>query len=204
MRKGRAGFVAVLAALLLVPLAAAGNEPAAPQTGLSRVHVVRGPRPYIADALGRQVLLRGVNTNQLGDYYQDDPHLPSTVPLTEDDFAQMSALGFNTVRLIVHWSLLEPRRGVIDDAYLARVRQAVGWAADHDMYVVLDMHQDAWGKHIATPPGETCVPGSQPAIGWDGAPEWATITDGLPTCRVQLRELSPAVGQAFANFWADR
>jgi len=173
---------------------------------LSPLHVVRGSRPYIADAAGRQVLLRGVNTNQLGDYYVDvrGAALPSTVPLAEDDFAQMAALGFDTVRLIVHWSLLEPRRGVIDNAYLARVRQAVDWAAAHDIYVVLDMHQDAWGKYIATPPTETCLPGFQPAIGWDGAPEWATITDGLPTCRQQLRELSPAVGQAFANFWADR
>src|SRR5206468_12069639 len=72
------------------------------------------------------------------------------------------------------------------------------------LYVVLDMHQDAWGKYIATPPGTACPPGLQPAIGWDGAPQWATITDGLPTCRQQLRELSPAVGQAFFNFWVDR
>ncbi|MCU1448168.1 MAG: glycoside hydrolase family 5 protein, partial [Acidimicrobiales bacterium] len=66
------------------------------------------------------------------------------------------------------------------------------------------MHQDAWGKYIATPPGPLCPPGLQPAIVWDGAPHWATITDGMTTCREQLRELSPAVGQAFANFWIDR
>jgi endoglycosylceramidase len=204
--KRRAGVVAALVALLLVPFAVVRAEPSPSPSdaGLSPVHVVRGARPYVADAAGRQVLLRGVNTNQLGDYYQGNSSLRSTVELKEDDFAQMAALGFNTVRLIVHWSLLEPRRGVIDEAYVARVRQAVHWAADHDIYVVLDMHQDAWGKYIATPSTETCAPGFQPAIGWDGAPQWATITDGLPTCRQQLRELSPAVGQAFASFWADR
>jgi len=143
------------------------------------------------------VLLRGVNVNQLGDYYQDDPSIPSTVPLTATDFERIAALGMNVVRLIVHWSKLEPQRGVIDAAYVAQIHRAVDWAAANDIYVVLDMHQDAWGKYIATPPGETCLPGFDRAIGWDGAPQWATLADGLPTCRIQLRELSPAVAQAF-------
>jgi endoglycosylceramidase len=197
---------ALVAGALLAPAAVgrARSLASSPSSTLSPLHVVRGSSARIADAQQRQVLLRGVNTNQLGDYYQADPALPSTVPLTEGDFAQMAAVGFNSVRLIVHWSLLEPRRGVFDQAYLGRVEQAVGWAARHGLYVVLDMHQDAWGKYIATPPGATCPPGLQPAIGWDGAPKWATITDGLTTCREQLRELSPAVGQAFANFWIDR
>ena len=40
--------------------------------------------------------------------------------------------------------------------------------------------------------------GLGPAVGWDGAPEWATFTDGLTTCRAHdTRELSPAVAQAF-------
>jgi endoglycosylceramidase len=199
--------VALVAGLLLVPMASGGAAPSAglrPSSALSPLHVVRGASARIEDDQHRQVLLRGVNTNQLGDYYRADPSLQSTVPLTEADFAQMAAVGFDSVRLIVHWSLLEPRRGEFDQAYLDRVRQAVGWATAHGLYVVLDMHQDAWGKYIATPPGETCPPGLQPAIGWDGAPQWATITDGQTTCREQLRELSPAVGQAFANFWVDR
>ncbi|MBV9042747.1 MAG: cellulase family glycosylhydrolase [Acidimicrobiia bacterium] len=190
------------AATLAVPAAARGAPSS--QARLSPLHVVHGSAARIEDAQRRQVLLRGVNTNQLGDYYTADPALPSTVPLTEDDFAQMAAVGFDSVRLIVHWSLLEPSRGAFDTAYLSRVRQAVGWASSHGLYVVLDMHQDAWGKYIATPPGESCPPGLQPAVGWDGAPQWATITDGLSTCRAQQREFSPAVAQAFANFWIDR
>jgi len=205
-RVSAVAIVAFVAGALLAPAGAgrAASSGASPPSGLSPLHVVRGPAARIEDAQHRQVLLRGVDTNQLGDYYQADPALESTVPLTESDFAQMAAVGFDSMRLIVHWSLLEPRRGVFDEAYLDRVRQAVGWAADHGIYVVLDMHQDAWGKYIATPPGVTCPPGLQPAIGWDGAPQWATITDGMTTCREQLRELSPAVGQAFANFWIDR
>jgi endoglycosylceramidase len=201
MRRLTAVVAGVLAGCFVVPAMAGATSPS---PVLSPLRVARGGSARIEDGQHRQVLLRGVNTNQLGDYYQADPALPSTVPLTEDDFARMAAVGFDSVRLIVHWSLLEPRRGVFDQTYLTRVRQAVTWAAAHGLYVVLDMHQDAWGKYIATPPGDTCPPGLQPAIGWDGAPQWATITDGLTTCREQLRELSPAVGQAFTNFWVDR
>jgi endoglycosylceramidase len=126
------------------------------------------------------------------------------VALTEGDFAAMARLGFDSVRLIVHWSALEPQPGAFDAAYVARIHQAVDWARKHDLYVVLDMHQDAWGKYIASPPGVLCPPGFSPAIGWDGAPQWATITDGMSTCRAVIREVSPAVAQAFTNFYADR
>jgi endoglycosylceramidase len=71
------------------------------------------------------------------------------------------------------------------------------------IYVVLDMHQDAWGKFIATPPGTVCGPSTEPAIGWDGAPDWATLTDGGDTCRRGSREFSDAVSNAFRNFYED-
>src|SRR5438045_7068872 len=45
--------------------------------------------------------------------------------------------------------------GVFDTAYVDRIRQAVGWARAHGIYVVLDMHQDAWGKYVATPAGRS-------------------------------------------------
>src|SRR5438045_1821185 len=148
MRRPIIALVCVASSAALIPLAVS----AAPATRLSPLHAVRGVEPQIVDATGRQVLLRGVNDNQLGDYYQADPAIPSTVPLAEADFTQMAGLGFDAVRLIVHWSLLEPEPGVIDDAYLAQIHEAVSWAATHGIYVVLDMHQDAWGKYIATPP----------------------------------------------------
>jgi endoglycosylceramidase len=188
----------VLIACLLLALAA----PAA--AALPRLHAERGSDPAIVTADGRQVLLRGVNVNQLGDYWQQRPDIPATFPLREQDFADIHALGMNVVRLIVHWSKLEPQRGRFDDGYLAQIRQAVGWARRHGVYVVLDMHQDAWGKQIASPPGETCAPGFTHQQGWDGAPGWATLTDGLPTCRFQIREVAPAVGQAWQSFYLDR
>ena len=165
----------------------------------------RGADPGIFDSRGRQVLLRGVNLNSLGDYYQDNPRLPPVLPWSEEDFAQMAALGFNVVRLVLSWSALEPERGSWNQAYVQEIRRAVDSAKRAGVYVVLDMHQDAWGKFIATPPGVDCGPSRERAIGWDGAPQWATLTDGRSTCRSPgVRELSPAVSQAFENFYADR
>ncbi|MEA2494494.1 MAG: endoglycosylceramidase [Thermoleophilaceae bacterium] len=177
---------------------------ASPADAIPRLHAERGESPAVATSDGRQVLLRGVNVNQLGDYWQQRSDIPATFPLTEEDFAGIQALGMNGVRLIVHWSKLEPARGQFDGAYLSRIREAVGWAREHGIYVVLDMHQDAWGKAIASPKDEPCAPGFSHQQGWDGAPAWATLTDGLPTCRLQIREIAPAVGQAWQSFYLDR
>src|SRR4029077_7261238 len=128
-----------------------------------------GAAPAIVDAQGRQVILRGVNLNSLGDYYQDNRKRPPVVPVRDRGWAAMAAQGFDGVRLLISWSKLEPTRGHYDRAYLAQIRRAVEAARRHDIYTVIDMHQDAWGKFIASPRGATCPPGRSPAIGWDGA-----------------------------------
>ena len=48
---------------------------------LQPLHATRGQQPGIFDAAGRQVLLRGMNLNALGDYYQANPQYPSVIPL---------------------------------------------------------------------------------------------------------------------------
>jgi endoglycosylceramidase len=196
------GLLVVAAAA--TPASAVGGSRVAGELALAGVHAVRGLHARIEDARGREVLLRGVNVNQLGDYYQANPAFSPTVALTREDFSAMQGLGFDVVRLIVSWSALEPTPGSFDDAYVARIRSAVSWARAAGIYVVLDMHQDAWGKYIATPPSESCLPSFTPAVGFDGAPRWATITDGLPTCKQGIREIAPAVAEAFSNFYLDR
>src|SRR5687767_7219535 len=122
----RATLLAILFTLL-----AAGTA----QAALPRLAVERGDDAAIVDEDGREVLLRGLNVNQLGDYYQADPALPTTLPLSEQDFEEIAALGFNVVRLVMNWSTFQPERGAFDQAYVARVREAVRWAAAHDLYV---------------------------------------------------------------------
>jgi endoglycosylceramidase len=48
--------------------ASAAAFPAAAHAKLPRLHAARGSDPAILTSDGRQVLLRGVNVNQLGDY----------------------------------------------------------------------------------------------------------------------------------------
>lgn len=199
---GRRAIVAVcVVAALCVSWRAAEATPS-DRGAVDHLQVVDG---RIVDGHGRTVVLRGVNVSQLGDYFAPNPDVPPTVPLTERDFERIAALGMNTVRLLVHWSRLEPMPGVHDEGYLAEIEQAVEWAEESGIFVILDMHQDAWSKHIGShPDDEQCLPAFSHAKGWDGAPKWATFTDGLPRCKLQQREMSAAVAQAFTSFWADR
>ncbi|QYG93108.1 glycoside hydrolase family 5 protein [Iamia sp. SCSIO 61187] len=177
---------------------------ALPELTPVRVASVGGRRVFV-DGTGRQVLLRGANLSSLVDYHQADPALAPTRPPTDDDWDAMAAHGFGVVRLLVSWSAIEPVRGQIDPAYVERITAAVEAAAARRIYTVIDMHQDAWSKFIATPPGTVCPPLTEPAIGWDGAPQWATLTDGADTCRpLGDRDGSPAVRAAFTAFYENR
>ncbi len=195
------GFEGVGALGLAAPTAIAASD-AAPRPGLSVRADARGAR--IVDAAGARVTLRGFNVNQLGEYFPRDPMLPTVQPLAEQDFADMASLGMNVVRLTLSWSLLEPARGQVSQAYLDRIRQALGWASAHRLRVLLDMHQDGWGAHVDAPAGTRCRAGTDPMAGWDGAPAWATLADGTPPCMVSGRDLAPNVSRAFESFYVDR
>ncbi|MFC5181045.1 cellulase family glycosylhydrolase [Actinomadura harenae] len=210
-RIGRA-VPGVLAVVVLagVVVAAGGSDSGASTVpsgrvgdGLSPLRAVRGDHPRIVDAAGRQVLLRGVNVNQLVDFYAGRPGFPATRPLGEDDFRQMAGLGFDVVRLGVSWSAIEPSPGRYDQSYLGRVDQAIAWARANDMYTVLDMHQDGW-SNAPTPRGASCPAGTSRMDGYDGAPTWATHADGAPRCQFTGRDISPAGDRAFTNFYYDR
>ncbi len=155
----------------------------------------------IIDDLNRDVLLRGVNITSLGEYWQGDPTQPPTLPTTESDWQAMASLGVSSVRLVVHWSRIEPERGVIDADYLDAIDDYVTAAAAHGIYTVIDMHQDAYTAAIFTPSDEICPEGTHPAKGWDGAPKWAVYTDGLSTCTPGDRNASPAVQAAWNYFY---
>ena len=132
-----AGGVTVVAPV--VPDASASSASDEMPGGMLRTQDER-----IVDGDGDQVLLRGVNVNQLVDFYRPDPAVEATRPLTDADFAGMAAHGFNVVRLGISWSALEPVRGSFDGSYVARIVEAVDAAERHGLFVVLDMHQDSW------------------------------------------------------------
>lgn len=201
-------------------------KPAGP---LGWLHVAHrsGRTPFIADDRGRTVLLHGAIPGGLIDFWSGadpsqlapPPHYPidpaaylnrcpvnsATIrvpPLCQNDLAEMAALGFNSVRLPLSWSLLEPRRGEFSSAYLDRIAQVVGWASAQGLYVILDMHQNAWSRYVGRaldPP----LGGARPGLhDYSGAPAWATNTAGLPSeTFLGQREVNPAVLAADTNFW---
>lgn len=192
-----------LAALTLTCLAALA---ATAQAGtLPALHAVpdRAHGGRIVDAQGRHVLLRGVNVNQLGEYWQGTA-VPPTLPLTKSDPKRIAAIGWNVVRLIVSWSRVEPSPGRYDEAYLRTVAAQVRRLRDQGVYSIVDLHQDAWSATLAARPDEVCAENTKPALGWDGAPAWATLDDGGARCYLGTRELSAAVQNSWSAFFADR
>jgi endoglycosylceramidase len=201
-----------LVLLFAAPAAAAKHHKRATRTGapagyrfsLPRLHAdpdsARGGR--IVDARGREVLLRGVNVNALAEYWKGTP-FATTFPLAPDDPDRMATIGWDAVRLLVSWSRIEPQPGAYDEGYLDQVAAAAAALRDRGLYSIVDFHQDAWGPTLVAPDGTVCPPPSEPAIGWDGAPGWATLDGGLPRCFTSQREINPAVHQAWQSFLAD-
>jgi hypothetical protein len=205
------------------------TAPVTPAAGWLHVAHPAGAVPYIADDQGRMVLLRGVLAAGLIDYWSGaDPAVltpaplfpvdPSAYeggrcpqnyatirnpPLCENDLGEMRRLGFDVLRLGLSWSLLEPQRGHFNRQYLARIAQVVGWARAQGMYVILDMHQNAWSRYIGRASPPPLPGGAVPALSDNsGAPAWATLTWDLPSEKfISQREENPAVDAAFTSFW---
>lgn len=155
----------------------------------------------IADSAGREVILRGVNVNAYAEYWQGTEY-PTTFPFTEQDAEAIAAIGWNVVRLLLSWSLVEPAPGEYDEAYLDEIAAAVELLRGYGIYTIIDLHQDAWGPTLAAREDENCPTGWEPAFGWDGAPAWATLDSGADRCTINhTRELSPAVRNAFSAFF---
>ena len=196
--------LAKLAAAVVAALIAASILSAPASAGLPRLSAepdpVAGGR--IVDSHGREVLLRGVNVNSLGEYWQGTDIDP-TLPLERNDPEKIAGIGWNVVRLIVSWSKVEPKPGRYNEHYLDRVAKWIRRFREQGIYTIVDFHQDAWGATLAARPDEVCPSGYRPAFGWDGAPGWATLDEGKPRCYSGAREVNPAVSTAWANFFAD-
>src|SRR5438874_486972 len=98
----------------------------------------------LVDGSGRQVVLRGVNIRAADffDPYHGQLPLP---PFTAEDCRVVGQdFGMNVLRLPINWSLLEPTRGAIDDAYVHQALQLASDCAQQGVYTFIDLHQDGW------------------------------------------------------------
>ncbi len=121
-------------------------------------HVLAGPihvdgQRFRTDE-GHQILLRGINVG-------GDTKVPPFRSIRgEKDLAPLRGWGFNSLRLMFNWEAFEPERGIYNWDYLKYYRDTVDWAAQHDLYVIVDIHQDAFSRFAVRGCGE-------------GFPKWA-------------------------------
>ncbi len=106
---------------------------------------------------GARAWLRGVNVAQ------SRKLPPYTGGTRAADFAAMTALGLDHVRLIWTWAAVMPGPDELDEAYLDRLEAEVRAAGEAGLAVVLDSHQDLYGEAIRDDLG---------TLG-NGAPVWA-------------------------------
>jgi endoglycosylceramidase len=177
LNRNRGIVVGLVAALGAGLLWLSGPESAATAADASAL-------PTITDAQGRTLILRGLNTASSA------KSAPDGMPwITEADVrSQHAKLGDDFVRFLIQWRDVEPQAGVFDQDYLAKVAERVSWYEMQGIYVMLDMHQDVYG----------------PAVHGNGAPAWATESDGLPVVAQDdwsETYVQPGVVRAFDNFW---
>jgi len=123
------------------------------------------PTPFIHDAQGRALILRGIN---IDGYAKWNP-LPDITEPEVDHIAH--AWGMNFARVILTWDKVEPQEGTIDMAYLDGMATRLDWFEQRGIRVMLDMHQDTYGRR--------CIPDTMPPqCPGDGAPLWAFRDDG--------------------------
>lgn len=168
--------------LLTAVLFAAVAAPAAAAPALPLGHAGR----WITDTKGRVVILHGVNM-----VYKRPPYAPDATGFGDDDAKFLAAEGYDTVRVGVIYAAVEPKPGIYDDAYLARIARTVNTLARHGIVSLLDFHQDLYNERFQ---GE----------GW---PDWAVFDDGLPATPQSGFPnnylVMPALQHAFDNFYAN-
>ncbi|MEA1877646.1 MAG: cellulase family glycosylhydrolase [Bacteroidota bacterium] len=162
---------------ILLPLLLLPSCNPSPQSGFIGID-----NTWFIDPAGREILFHGVNV------ICKDPRKNYLTQLTQAELEDLASYGFNVIRLGIIWSGIEPEPGLYDEKYLLQIDQLVNWATDAGLYVLLDMHQDLYGQKFS-----------------DGAPDWASLDQGLPHFHGAVWSdsymISPAVQACFDNFW---
>jgi endoglycosylceramidase len=107
---------------------------------------------YFRDEAGAIVMLRGLNVT--GDSKMppfrpvDDPHLFDSFP----------EWGVNVARLLFTWEAFEPERGSYDESYFAYYLSLIDALHARGVWVVVDVHQDAFSRFTTDGCGEGMPP----------------------------------------------
>ncbi|MBY0275916.1 cellulase family glycosylhydrolase [Candidatus Binatia bacterium] len=149
--RASSGVVPALLALVLVLAACSDRGLLSPPTLEPLLVHVDGP--WLRDAKGRVVLLRGANV-----VTRDGTLAELPTEVHEQDFAFLASLGFNLVRLPIPWAGVEPRPGFHDFDFLrGHVDPLLRAASDHGMQVILALQTIRWSS---------CFRGERSAAPW--------------------------------------
>jgi hypothetical protein len=137
---------------------------------------------WFKDEEGRTLHLRGVNLggstkvpqipngatwNRVGFYdHRNVSFVGKPFPIEEADehFSRLKKWGLNFIRFLITWEAIEHAGpGIYDEAYLEYLYAVVKRAADHDLFLFIDPHQDVWSRFS----------------GGDGAPGWTFEVVGM-------------------------
>ena len=169
------------AAVADAALDAAGPLPDAEQCdiaapALASWHLTADGR-VLRDALGRAVLLRGVNA---GGRSKFSPFLPFAWTDGDDIDAlagaymdRVAAWGFDAVRLVFTWEAFEPAPGEDDETHATRYLALIDAAWARGVRVIVDFHQDVYasiycgdGFPLWTLPDELIAERPEDCSGW--------------------------------------
>lgn len=119
----------------------------------------------LVDGYGRVRIFRGFNDIQRSKgtgYKPGGPdYLPKALP-HEFILDALEEQGFNSFRFPMMWAATRPFENLTDTAYLTAASDIIDSMAKHNMYALLDMHQDVLSSRLA----------DQWNSGYDGAPRW--------------------------------
>lgn len=140
---------------------------------------------YIIDEQGQYIQLRGINQRVpfLFDVTFDDGRRANEYipPFEKEDVEEIARLGFNHLRLPINWSAFEPEKDVYQkEEFFGKIHQVLDWCKDADIYVLLDIHADAWSKEI----------------GEDGMPRWTIYPERYEPMEGPLNFTSLALRRA--------
>ena len=129
----------------------------------------------IKDRAGHTLYLRGMNVaNRMKDV---DGYL---IDFDQSERDTLKASGITVIRLLTFWTAIMPVDGEVDADYLERFRAFLDSFTDDGFWVIVDMHQDLWGRPFRN----------------HGAPPWA--------CPEELQEGYVTVSPWWANYTSEQ
>lgn len=143
------------------------------------------------DEYGRERIFSGVNIG-----IKNKPECMHGIDWSYD-IAALKKRGMNIIRFFTNWSKIMPTPGTYNEKELEDIQNFLDACEKEGVYAYLDMHQDLYGDFDVEDTG-----------GGDGAPKWASLTDGHIYIKPKLvwaegYFINKAVHHSFDNFWSN-